>query len=162
MELPVGSTFITEAVHNRWRARLLSVMGIRYPAGYVLAIGALQYTAGRTVCPHRIEDLAHPPDLTRRIRNGPPQPAPESHASRTVPAAPRARHHHRVDVHVGRRFRCTMRVERGQLDRYPAVGARACPTASTRRSSRIGAPAAMRLYRLAALTMRAGLAVVDA
>jgi MFS family permease len=40
MELPVGSTFITEAVHNRWRARLLSVMGIGYPAGYVLAIGA--------------------------------------------------------------------------------------------------------------------------
>jgi putative MFS transporter len=40
MELPVGSTFITEAVDSRWRARLLSVMGIGYPGGYVLAIGA--------------------------------------------------------------------------------------------------------------------------
>ncbi|HJU20296.1 MAG TPA: MFS transporter [Stellaceae bacterium] len=40
MELPVGSTFITEAVDNRWRARLISIMNAGYPAGYVLAIGA--------------------------------------------------------------------------------------------------------------------------
>jgi len=40
MELPVGSTFITEAVDNRWRARLISLMNAGYPAGYVLAIGA--------------------------------------------------------------------------------------------------------------------------
>src|SRR4051794_21829584 len=40
MELPVGSTFITEAVDRRWRARLIGVMNIGYPAGYVLAIGA--------------------------------------------------------------------------------------------------------------------------
>jgi putative MFS transporter len=40
MELPVGSTFITEAVHSRWRARMLAIMGIGYPAGYALAIGA--------------------------------------------------------------------------------------------------------------------------
>jgi MFS family permease len=40
MELPVGSTFITEAVDNKWRARLISVMNAGYPAGYVLAIAA--------------------------------------------------------------------------------------------------------------------------
>lgn len=40
MELPVGSTFITEAVNSRWRARLIGIMNIGYPAGYVLAIGA--------------------------------------------------------------------------------------------------------------------------
>jgi MFS family permease len=40
MELPVGSTFITEAVDNKWRARLISIMNIGYPAGYALAIGS--------------------------------------------------------------------------------------------------------------------------
>lgn len=40
MELPVGSTFITEAVNDKWRARLLALMNIGYPAGYALAIGA--------------------------------------------------------------------------------------------------------------------------
>lgn len=40
MELPVGSTFITEAVNNRWRARLLAVMNAGYPGGYLLAIGS--------------------------------------------------------------------------------------------------------------------------
>jgi MFS family permease len=40
MELPAGSTFITEAVHNRWRARLNAIMNIGYPAGYAAAIGA--------------------------------------------------------------------------------------------------------------------------
>jgi MFS transporter, putative metabolite:H+ symporter len=40
MELPVGSTFITEAVNNRWRARLNSIMNVGYPAGYAAAIGA--------------------------------------------------------------------------------------------------------------------------
>jgi putative MFS transporter len=47
MELPTGSTFITDAVNNRWRARLLSLMGIGYPAGYVLAIGSFA-TIGAT------------------------------------------------------------------------------------------------------------------
>ena len=32
MELPVGSTFITEAVNDKWRARLLALMNIGYPA----------------------------------------------------------------------------------------------------------------------------------
>jgi MFS family permease len=40
MELPVGSTFITEAVNNKWRARLIGIMNCGYPVGYVLAIGA--------------------------------------------------------------------------------------------------------------------------
>jgi putative MFS transporter len=40
MELPAGSTFITEAVHHRWRSRMVSIMGFGYPAGYVWAIGA--------------------------------------------------------------------------------------------------------------------------
>jgi MFS transporter, putative metabolite:H+ symporter len=40
MELPVGSTFITEAVDNNWRARLIGIMNMGYPVGYVLAIGA--------------------------------------------------------------------------------------------------------------------------
>jgi len=40
MELPVGSTFITEAVDNKWRARLIGIMNMGYPVGYALAIGA--------------------------------------------------------------------------------------------------------------------------
>src|SRR6266478_7511846 len=35
---------------------------------------------------------------TEEERNGPPEPAPESHLFRTGPATPRAQHHHRVDV----------------------------------------------------------------
>ena len=51
---------------------------------------------------------------------------------------------------VGRRFRCTMRVDCGQLDpqlasgRSPANGTRACRSASMKRSLRTGAPVAMR------------------
>ena len=51
---------------------------------------------------------------------------------------------------VGRRFGCTMRIDCGQLDPGavirpdPANGIRACRTASTKRSSRTGAPAATR------------------
>lgn len=40
MELPVGSTFITEAVNSKWRARLIGIMNMGYPVGYALAIGA--------------------------------------------------------------------------------------------------------------------------
>jgi MFS transporter, putative metabolite:H+ symporter len=40
MELPVGSTFITEAVDNKWRARLIGIMNMGYPVGYAMAIGA--------------------------------------------------------------------------------------------------------------------------
>jgi hypothetical protein len=50
---------------------------------------------------------------------------------------------------VGRRFSCAMRVDCGELDPgaviRPVRGEhRACPSSSTRRSLRIGAPAAMR------------------
>jgi hypothetical protein len=51
---------------------------------------------------------------------------------------------------VGRRFRCTVRVDCGQLSPgavirpHPANGTRICPSASMKRSLRTGAPAAMR------------------
>lgn len=54
---------------------------------------------------------------------------------------------------VGRRFRCAMRVDCGELDpaavirRNPANGIRACPRASTKRSLRTGAQAATRSIR---------------
>jgi len=38
MELPAGSTFISEAVHRRWRSRMNAIMGAAYPAGYLVAI----------------------------------------------------------------------------------------------------------------------------
>jgi MFS transporter, putative metabolite:H+ symporter len=40
MELPTGSTFITDTVNHRWRARLISIMNAGYPFGYVLAVGS--------------------------------------------------------------------------------------------------------------------------
>src|SRR5215471_12337824 len=40
MELPTGSTFITDTVNNRWRARLIAIMNAGYPFGYVLALGS--------------------------------------------------------------------------------------------------------------------------
>jgi hypothetical protein len=46
MELPVGTTFVTESVNNGWRARLLALMGVGYPAGYVLAIGSFATIGG--------------------------------------------------------------------------------------------------------------------
>ena len=51
---------------------------------------------------------------------------------------------------VGRRFRCTMRVDCAQLDpaprsrRYAANGGHISPSASTKRSSPTGVPAATR------------------
>jgi hypothetical protein len=58
-----------------------------------------------------------------------------------------------VTFEVGRRFRCTMRVDCGQLDPavvilpVPANGARVCPSALTERSWRAGRSA---VYQLAA------------
>ena len=49
---------------------------------------------------------------------------------------------------VGRRFRCTMRIDCGELNpgpsfgRYPANGTRACPSISTKRSLATDAPTA--------------------
>ena len=51
---------------------------------------------------------------------------------------------------VGRRFRCTMRVDCGQLDPgavirpIPGECTRICPSASTKKSLRTGSPAATR------------------
>jgi hypothetical protein len=65
------------------------------------------------------------------------------------------------------RLRCTMRVDCGQLDPgtvirpVPGGWHCACPSVSTRRSLRTGAPAAMRVYRLAALTVGAGIVAAD-
>ena len=68
------------------------------------------------------------------------------------PVAPRLARNTIIEstFEVGRRFRCTMRVDCGQLDPgaviRPVAGdwTRACPSASTRRSSRTGRLAAMR------------------
>src|SRR6266446_3884456 len=67
-------------------------------------------------CLHRIEDLAHPRDLTRR--NGMARRTPPRKVTyfEPVPAAPRAQHLVESTFEVGRRFRCTMRVDCGQLD----------------------------------------------
>src|SRR5437763_12673432 len=70
---------------------------------------------------------------------------------------------------VGRRFRCTMRVDCGQLDPGAVIrpepsggnGTRVCPNASTKRSLRTGA-GRNAVYQLAALTIGARLAVADA
>jgi hypothetical protein len=47
---------------------------------------------------------------------------------------------------VGRRFRCTMRVDCGELDPAAVIRPvpRVCPSSSMKRSLRTGAPAAMR------------------
>jgi hypothetical protein len=68
------------------------------------------------------------------------------------PAAPRLARNTIIEstFEVGRRFRCTLRVDCGQLDpgavirRSPANGTRVCPSASTTRRLPTGAPAAMR------------------
>ena len=68
------------------------------------------------------------------------------------PVAPRLARNTIIEstFEVGRRFRCTMRVDCGQLDPsavirpIPANGTRACRSVSTTRSLPTGAPAAMR------------------
>ena len=68
------------------------------------------------------------------------------------PVAPRLARNTIIEstFEVGRRFRCTMRIDCGQLDPgavirpVPANGIRVSPSASTTRSLPIGAPAAMR------------------
>jgi hypothetical protein len=90
------------------------------------------------------------PDLTRR--NGMARRRPPRKVTYFEPVPPRLARNTIIEstFEVGRRFRCTMRVDCGQLDpprwsgRYPANGSRACPSASTKRSSRIGRLGAMR------------------
>src|ERR1700753_178486 len=38
MELPIGATFISEAVKEGGRSRMISIMNLGYPLGYLLAI----------------------------------------------------------------------------------------------------------------------------
>jgi len=83
------------------------------------------------------------------------------------PVAPRLARNRVIEstFEVGRRFRCTMRVDCGQLDPgavirpEPGEWYRACPSGLTTRSWRAGRNA---VYQLAALTVGARLAVADA
>src|SRR5947208_3806845 len=75
--------------------------------------------AGGTVlsfCQHRIEDLAHPPDLTRR--NGMARRSPPRKVTYFEPVPPRLARNTIIEstFEVGRRFRCTMRVDCSRLD----------------------------------------------
>src|SRR3984893_8558107 len=107
--------------------------------------------ARRTVRPRRIEDLAHPPDLTRR--NGMARRSPPRKVTYFEPVPPRLAGNNIIEstFEVGRRFRCTMRVDCSQLDarRGDPVGTRRMAPAYARaprrkRSLRTGALAAMR------------------
>src|SRR6516162_2497459 len=72
--------------------------------------------AGEPFCPHRIEDLTHPPDLTRR--NGMARRNPPRKVTYFEPIPPRLARNTIIEstFEVGRRFRCTMRVDCGQLE----------------------------------------------
>ena len=100
-------------------------------------------------------------------QNGRPHPAPQSHLFRTVP--PRLARNTVIEstFEVGRRFRCTMRVDCGQLD--PGAVIRPDPGEWHPRMPerldeeeladwRAGRDA---VYQLAALTVSARLAVAD-
>jgi hypothetical protein len=69
---------------------------------------------------------------------------------------------------VGRRFRCTMRVDCGQLDPdavirpVPANGTRACPSTLDEEELADWHAGRNAVYQLAALTIGARLAVADA
>src|SRR5437899_7554406 len=119
-------------------------------------------------CPHRIEHLAHPLDLTRRnemARRSPPrkvtyfEPVPPRLARNTIIES---------TFEVGRCFRCTLRVDCGELD--PGAVIRPVPGEWHPRMPeqlddaeladwRAGRNA---VYQLAALTIGARLAVADA
>src|SRR6266404_6324680 len=68
------------------------------------------------VCWHRIEDLAHPPDRTRR--NGMARRSPPRKVTYFEPVPPRLARNTIIEstFEVGRRFRCTLRVDFSQLD----------------------------------------------
>ena len=71
-----------------------------------LGLGTCVGSATRQIVVSRV------PDRTRRIRNGPPPPASQSHLVRTVP--PRLAPNTVISTfEVGRRFRCTMRIDYG-------------------------------------------------
>jgi hypothetical protein len=105
-----------------------------------------------------------------RIRIGGAAAAESCNAPSSEPVPPRLARNTIIEstFEVGRRFRSSMRVDCGQPDpaavigRNPVNGTRACPSASTRRSSRIGAPVATPFISFAALTIGTRLAVADA
>src|ERR1700756_510247 len=119
-------------------------------------------------CPHRIEDLAHPPDRTRR--NGMARRSPPRKVTCFEPVVPRLARNTIIEstFEVGRRFRCTMRVDCGELD--PGAVMRPVPgqwhphmperlDEEELADWRAGRNA---VYQLAALTIGARLAVADA
>jgi hypothetical protein len=99
--------------------------------------------------------VSYPADPKRRIRNGPPPPARKVIYFEPVP--PRLARNTIIEstFEVGRRFRCTMRINCGELD----PGAVMRPIAGEwqpRMPDRRDA-----VYQLAALTIGARLAVAD-
>src|ERR1700738_5067011 len=119
-------------------------------------------------CPHRIEDLAHPhPDPTRR--NGMTRRSPPRKVTYFEPVPPRLARNTIIEstFEVGRGFRCTMGIDCGRLD--PGAVIRPVPGEWHPRLPerldeeeladwRAGRDA---VYQLAALTIRARLAIVD-
>src|SRR3984893_9343680 len=130
-----------------------------------------EYACGQgrsIVCPRRIEDRAHPPDLTRR--NGMARRRPPRKVTYFEPVRPRLARNTVIEstFRVGRRFSCTMRVDCGQLD--PGAVIRPVPGQWRPRMPerldeeevadwRAGRNA---VYQLAALTIGARLVVADA
>jgi hypothetical protein len=136
------------------------------PPREILSTGNTQ--ASGTVCPHRIEDLAHPPDLTRR--NGMARRSPPRKVTYFEPVPPRLARNTVIEstFEVGHRFRCTMRVDCGQLDPGTVIRPESGewhPRMPERLDEeeladwRAGRNA---VYQLAALTIGARLAVADA
>src|SRR5215471_13939737 len=139
---------------------------IPFSPPYPRCTGNMQ--AGRTLCRHRIEDLARPSDRTRRT--GMTRSRPPRKVTYFEPVPPRLARNTIIEstFEVGRRFRCTMRVDCGELD--PGAVIRAIPGEWHPRMPeqldeeeladwRAGRNA---VYQLAALTIGARLAVADA
>src|SRR6516162_515659 len=68
------------------------------PPGFSILGPAGIFMSARPFAPHILLSIVALADPRRRIRNGPPQPAPESHLFRAGPAAPCPQHRHRIHV----------------------------------------------------------------
>src|SRR6516165_8903064 len=139
---------------------------ILFSPAYPPCTGNMQ--AGPAVCRHRIEDLAPPLDGTRRT--GMSRSRPPRKVTYFEPVPPRLARNTIIEstFEVGRRFRCTMRVDCGELD--PRAVIRPVPGEWHPRMPeqldeeeladwRAGRDA---VYQLAALTIGVPLAVADA
>src|SRR5439155_16638611 len=133
-------------------------------------LAAWQYTCRQdrfVVCPHRIKDLAHPPNRT--TRNGMARRCPPRKVTYFEPVPPRLARNTIIEstFEVGRRFRCTMRVDCGQLD--PGAVVRPVPGEwQPRMPERLDEEELAdwqagrnAVYQLAALTIGARFAVAD-